>query len=124
MRYPLHLQRCVTDNDGVDERFCKAHLTKANQALEQAMSGKVGRLTNWLTKHLRTLGRISMAELFSRLVVGLALILIQPAVDAAAPSGVGRPAPDFAVQSLDGRRTIRLSDFRGHRVLIFTWASW
>lgn len=37
---------------------------------------------------------------------------------------VGEPAPDFAVPSLDGERTVRLSDFRGRRVLIFTWASW
>ncbi len=37
---------------------------------------------------------------------------------------VGERAPDFSVPSLDGRTTVRLSDFRGRRVLIFTWASW
>jgi hypothetical protein len=37
---------------------------------------------------------------------------------------VGQPAPDFAVTSLDGETTIRLSDFRGRRVLIFNWATW
>lgn len=37
---------------------------------------------------------------------------------------IGQPAPDFAVTSLDGETTIRLSDFRGRRVLIFTWATW
>jgi hypothetical protein len=37
---------------------------------------------------------------------------------------VGEPAPDFTVPSLDGKTTYRLSDFRGHRVLIFNWASW
>jgi len=37
---------------------------------------------------------------------------------------IGEPAPDFALPSLDGQRTIRLSDFRGRRLLIFTWASW
>ncbi|MBI4165743.1 MAG: redoxin domain-containing protein [Acidobacteria bacterium] len=37
---------------------------------------------------------------------------------------VGQPAPDFAVASLDGESTIRLSDFRGRRVLIFNWATW
>lgn len=37
---------------------------------------------------------------------------------------IGEPAPDFAVPSLDGQRTIHLSDFRGRRVLIFAWASW
>lgn len=37
---------------------------------------------------------------------------------------VGQPAPDFAVTSLAGETTIRLSDFRGRRVLIFHWATW
>ncbi len=37
---------------------------------------------------------------------------------------VGEPAPDFTVPALDGKTTYRLSDFRGHRVLIFNWASW
>ncbi|MBI4167100.1 MAG: redoxin domain-containing protein [Acidobacteria bacterium] len=37
---------------------------------------------------------------------------------------IGQPAPDFAVTSLDGETTIRLSDFRGRRVLIFQWATW
>jgi peroxiredoxin len=36
---------------------------------------------------------------------------------------IGDPAPDFSMQSLDGR-TIRLSDYRGKRVLLFVWASW
>ena len=36
---------------------------------------------------------------------------------------IGDPAPDFCMQSLDGR-TIRLSDYRGKRVLLFVWASW
>lgn len=42
----------------------------------------------------------------------------------AAELKIGEPAPDFALPSLDGKRTLRLSDFRGRRVLIFTWASW
>lgn len=42
----------------------------------------------------------------------------------AAELRVGEPAPDFALPSLDGKSTIRLSDLRGRRVLIFTWASW
>ncbi len=37
---------------------------------------------------------------------------------------VGQPAPDFSVPTLDDGKTVRLSDFRGRRVLIFTWASW
>ena len=37
---------------------------------------------------------------------------------------IGEPAPDFAVTSIDGKTSIRLSDFRGRRVLIFNWATW
>jgi thiol-disulfide isomerase/thioredoxin len=33
------------------------------------------------------------------------------------------PAPDFTLQSLDGR-TMRLSDFRGKAVLLNFWATW
>ncbi len=36
---------------------------------------------------------------------------------------IGDPAPDFSLQSLEGR-DVRLSDSRGKRVLLFLWASW
>lgn len=65
-----------------------------------------------------------MLRIFSHLLLGVAAILVQPDLIGAAPLSIGQPAPDFAVQSLNGGRTIRLSDFRGRRVLIFTWASW
>ena len=35
----------------------------------------------------------------------------------------GQPAPDFALQSLDGK-TMKLSDFRGKAVLLNFWATW
>jgi peroxiredoxin len=35
----------------------------------------------------------------------------------------GQNAPDFALQSLDGK-TVRLSDFRGKAVLLNFWATW
>ncbi len=35
----------------------------------------------------------------------------------------GQPAPEFALQSLDGK-TIHLSDFRGKAVLLNFWATW
>ena len=34
-----------------------------------------------------------------------------------------KPAPAFALPSLDGR-TVRLEDFRGRVVLVFFWATW
>ena len=36
---------------------------------------------------------------------------------------VGDVAPDVALPSLDGR-IVRLSDYRGTRLLVFMWASW
>lgn len=36
---------------------------------------------------------------------------------------VSRVAPDFAVPDRKGR-TVHLSDFRGRKVLVITWASW
>lgn len=36
---------------------------------------------------------------------------------------VDRPAPDFVLESMDGR-TIRLSDLRGKKVLLNFWATW
>jgi hypothetical protein len=36
---------------------------------------------------------------------------------------VGETLPDIALAGLDGR-TIRLSGYRGQRLLVFMWASW
>lgn len=58
------------------------------------------------------------------LFTGLLLMLVSPRVFPGQKLKLGKPAPDFTVPSLDGQRVIRLSDFRGRRVLIFTWASW
>ena len=44
-----------------------------------------------------------------------------PAVEASA--SVGQVAPNFRLTKLDGR-PVALSDFRGKRVLIDSWASW
>ena len=57
-------------------------------------------------------------------LLGLMACLTNPPLSLAQGVKVGEPAPDFAVASLDGRSTIRLSDFRGRRVLIFNWATW
>src|SRR5277367_3638025 len=40
-----------------------------------------------------------------------------------APNGINASAPDFTLQSLDGKN-MRLSDFRGKAVLLNFWATW
>ena len=43
--------------------------------------------------------------------------------ESSAFSQAGKPAPDFELNSMDGSK-VRLSDFRGHPVLINYWATW
>ncbi len=38
--------------------------------------------------------------------------------------GVGRAAPDFALQAVDGQRTIRLADLKGKPAILDFWATW
>jgi cytochrome oxidase Cu insertion factor (SCO1/SenC/PrrC family) len=65
-------------------------------------------------------------------LVGLALALLTVGGAGAAPDFASlqvqpyqppKPAPAFALTSLDGR-TVRLEDFRGKVVLLFFWATW
>ena len=42
---------------------------------------------------------------------------------AAAPTLVGKDAPDFVLRSMDGRN-LRMSEFRGQVVLVNFWARW
>ncbi len=56
--------------------------------------------------------------------LGAMLMAVNPSLGQTQKIQAGEPAPDFTVPSLDGSTTYRLSDFRGHRVLIFNWASW
>jgi peroxiredoxin len=55
------------------------------------------------------------------LTASVILSAILAAATAAAPSIVGKPAPDFALRGLDGRN-LRLSEFRGQVVLVNFWA--
>lgn len=41
----------------------------------------------------------------------------------AAPTGAGKPAPDFTLQSIDGQ-TFHLADLRGKAVVVNFWATW
>ena len=40
------------------------------------------------------------------------------------PVVIGQPAPGFALPTLDGSRTVRLSELRGRVVVLNFWSSW
>jgi peroxiredoxin len=51
----------------------------------------------------------------------------RPALQSGMQSGMpkeGQPIPDFELPTLDGDRTVRLSELRGSPVLINFWATW
>jgi peroxiredoxin len=56
------------------------------------------------------------------LVIGINLSRKQTR-PAAVPEGKGETAPDFTLQTVDGK-TVHLSDFRGKAVLLNFWATW
>jgi peroxiredoxin len=58
--------------------------------------------------------------LLASLALGLSWAASSPA---AAPTLVGKEAPDFVLKSLDGAN-LRLSEFRGQVVLVNFWARW
>jgi peroxiredoxin len=49
--------------------------------------------------------------------------LLAAAALSAVPTLLGKPAPDFALRSMDGKNR-RLSEFRGQVVLVNFWARW
>jgi peroxiredoxin len=57
------------------------------------------------------------------LVFGYKMAGRAPSAAASAPTGLGKPAPDFTLQSTDGK-TLHLSDFRGKAVVVNFWATW
>jgi peroxiredoxin len=79
---------------------------------------------------IRLVALAAAAALFG---FGAAFVVLQTSNPAAAPGlsappaprllREGQTAPEFALDTLDGK-TVRLADFRGKRVLINFWASW
>jgi len=57
------------------------------------------------------------------LIAALAWGLVHPANPTTAAI-VGKQAPEIEVRTLDGGGTVRLSDLRGHPVVLNFWASW
>ncbi|MFN8465983.1 MAG: TlpA disulfide reductase family protein [Caldilineaceae bacterium] len=66
-----------------------------------------------------TSGPLTLSDLDPKSPVGTAVTDVDPAVGA----GVGRVAPDFTLQALDGT-TFRLSEQRGKPVVLNFWATW
>lgn len=60
------------------------------------------------------------SALLAKLLIGA--LLTGPAI-AAAPTLLGKDAPDFVLKGLDGRN-LRMSEFRGQVVLVNFWARW
>src|SRR6202050_2505780 len=60
-----------------------------------------------------------------RVLLGLSLMLgaVLTASLAAAPTLVGKDAPDFVLKGMDGRN-LRMSEYRGQVVLVNFWARW
>ena len=63
-----------------------------------------------MLKSLLTLGIVTAIHASSALALG--------------PEMIGKPAPAFRLQTIDGRSTISLEDCRGKVVIIDFWASW
>ena len=57
------------------------------------------------------------------LTVGAVVLCAAPAYSQILAGATEEPAPSFAVRSLDGQ-TVRLSQLRGHPVIVDFWATW
>lgn len=57
--------------------------------------------------------------LWGAVVTALWLVPFAPARDQKVK--VGTQAPDFALKTLDGKKTVKLSDYKGKKVVLINW---
>ncbi len=65
-----------------------------------------------------------MSKVWLRYVTWLLLLPGWSVASALGPEWIGRKAPDFTLETIDGRAKISLSDLRGQVVVIDFWATW
>ncbi len=101
----------------------------APEAGQQLTPGNEDTVAGWYNAHARrnTLVILVVVAAVAVMLIGGQYMVrksqqggLTPAAGGPKP---GAPAPDFALQSLDGK-TVRLSDFRGKAVLLNFWATW
>jgi thiol-disulfide isomerase/thioredoxin len=56
--------------------------------------------------------------------LGIAITMHVAVAYAIGPAMIGKPAPAFALKTINGRSTVSLEDCRGKVVIIDFWASW
>jgi cytochrome c biogenesis protein CcmG, thiol:disulfide interchange protein DsbE len=73
-----------------------------------------------MTRGLKVGGQV----LAGALVAGLLALLIWRVAHQSSPPKVGKPAPHFSLELLDGNGTLALDRLRGKAVVVNFWASW
>lgn len=61
--------------------------------------------------------------LFSLMTIALTYTMAEAAPDNLPGLRIGEKAPDFELKTLDGK-TVKLSDYRGKKVILNFWATW
>ncbi len=73
--------------------------------------------------------RVNLPILLIGLAVAIPFVMLMVVSFGRDPRAVpsvleGKPAPTFALQTLDGDRTVALADLRGKRVVMNFWSTW